>query len=93
MIYETITLDITDGLAVLTFDRADVMNALNTQMRAEIAHAVEEAGNDDTTALRDEWRESVSRRGAALGAACAVSVSLVGGNHSLAWHHRYTTLV
>ncbi|NDW52696.1 enoyl-CoA hydratase-related protein [Aliiroseovarius sp. PrR006] len=44
MIYETITLDITDGLAVLTFDRADVMNALNTQMRAEIAHAVEEAG-------------------------------------------------
>ena len=44
MIYETITLDIADGLAVLTFDRADVMNALNTQMRAEIAHAVQEAG-------------------------------------------------
>ena len=46
MIYETITLDITDGLAVLTFDRADVMNALNTQMRAEIAHAVQEAGKN-----------------------------------------------
>ncbi|GHE92521.1 2-(1,2-epoxy-1,2-dihydrophenyl)acetyl-CoA isomerase [Aliiroseovarius zhejiangensis] len=44
MNYETITLDVTDDLAVLTLNRADVMNALNTQMRAEITHAVKEAG-------------------------------------------------
>ncbi|WP_371169909.1 enoyl-CoA hydratase-related protein [Aliiroseovarius sp. 2305UL8-7] len=43
MDYETITLDITEGLAVLTLNRADVMNALNTQMRAEMTHAVKEA--------------------------------------------------
>ncbi|MDA5093958.1 enoyl-CoA hydratase-related protein [Aliiroseovarius sp. KMU-50] len=45
MIYETITYEITDGLAVLTLNRPDKMNALNTQMRAEIAHAVTTAGN------------------------------------------------
>ncbi|MCI2392906.1 enoyl-CoA hydratase-related protein [Aliiroseovarius sediminis] len=45
MHYETITLTITDGLAVLTMNRADVMNALNTQMRAELTHAVRAAGN------------------------------------------------
>ncbi len=46
MNYETITLEITDGLAVLTLNRADVMNALNTQMRAEITHAVKDAGQN-----------------------------------------------
>ncbi|MCI2398785.1 enoyl-CoA hydratase-related protein [Aliiroseovarius subalbicans] len=44
MEYETIRLEITDGLAVLTFNRPDKMNALNTQMRAEIAHAVKASG-------------------------------------------------
>ncbi|UWQ13436.1 enoyl-CoA hydratase/isomerase family protein [Aliiroseovarius sp. M344] len=44
MNYETITVDVTDGLAVLTLNRADVMNALNTQMRAEMTHAVKDAG-------------------------------------------------
>ncbi|NSX55589.1 enoyl-CoA hydratase-related protein [Parasulfitobacter algicola] len=39
MHYDTITLDITDDLAVLTLNRPDVMNALNTQMRAEIQDA------------------------------------------------------
>jgi len=46
MQYETITLDITDGLAVLTLNRPDVMNALNTQMRAEITHAVGTAADN-----------------------------------------------
>jgi len=44
MLYETITFDETDGCAVITLNRPDVMNALNTQMRAEIAHAVGSAG-------------------------------------------------
>jgi 2-(1,2-epoxy-1,2-dihydrophenyl)acetyl-CoA isomerase len=44
MEYQTIALDITDDIAVLTLDRADKMNALNTQMRAEIADAAREAG-------------------------------------------------
>ena len=43
MQYETIDLTITDGVAVLELRRADVMNALNTQMRAEITHAVRAA--------------------------------------------------
>lgn len=40
MTYQTITLDIADDIAVLRLNRADVMNALNTQMRQEIAEAV-----------------------------------------------------
>ncbi|WP_417523990.1 enoyl-CoA hydratase-related protein [Marinovum sp.] len=46
MNYEAITLDITDGIAVLTLNRPDVMNALNTQMRAEITDAVRAAGQN-----------------------------------------------
>lgn len=44
MKYTTITLTIDNGLAVLTLNRPDVMNALNTQMRAEITDAVKAAG-------------------------------------------------
>ncbi|SHI67717.1 enoyl-CoA hydratase-related protein [Wenxinia saemankumensis] len=40
MQYQTIAFDLTDGVAVLRLDRPEVMNALNTQMRAEILHAV-----------------------------------------------------
>ena len=43
MDYETIRLTTRDGVAVLTLTRPEVMNALNTQMRAEILHAVSEA--------------------------------------------------
>lgn len=46
MDYQTITLNIADGIAQLTLKRADKMNALNTQMRAEIAHAAQEAGQN-----------------------------------------------
>ncbi|WP_370741228.1 enoyl-CoA hydratase-related protein [Thalassovita mangrovi] len=41
--YETITLAIENDIAVLTLNRADKMNALNTRMRAEIADAAREA--------------------------------------------------
>lgn len=40
MDYQAITLDITDDVAVITLNRPDVMNALNSQMRIEITHAV-----------------------------------------------------
>jgi 2-(1,2-epoxy-1,2-dihydrophenyl)acetyl-CoA isomerase len=44
MDYQAITFEQTDGLAVVTLNRPDKMNALTSQMRAEIAHAVTEAG-------------------------------------------------
>ena len=43
MDYQTIRLTETDGYAVITMTRADVMNALNAQMRAELLHAVKAA--------------------------------------------------
>ena len=44
MQYEAITYEVVDGVAVVALNRPDLMNALNTQMRAEITHAVTEAG-------------------------------------------------
>lgn len=44
MDYQTIRYDEADGLAVITLNRPEVMNALTTQMRAEIQHAVKAAG-------------------------------------------------
>ncbi len=44
MHYETITLEIADRVAIVTLNRPEVRNALNTQMRAEITDAVRRAG-------------------------------------------------
>lgn len=44
MQFETLTLDVTDGVAVIQLNRPSVMNALNAQMRAEITEAVKQAG-------------------------------------------------
>jgi 2-(1,2-epoxy-1,2-dihydrophenyl)acetyl-CoA isomerase len=46
MEYQTIRLAVEDGIAVLTLARPEKMNALNTQMRAEILHAVRAAGTE-----------------------------------------------
>lgn len=46
MEYQTIKYMVADGVAVITFDRADKMNALTTQMRAEITHAVTQGGKE-----------------------------------------------
>lgn len=46
MIYDTIRYENAEGVAVITLSRPDVMNALNTQMRAEITHAVQQAGTE-----------------------------------------------
>ncbi len=44
MDYDTITREDENGVAVVTLRRPEVMNALNTQMRAEITHVVGTAG-------------------------------------------------
>lgn len=44
MHYDTITYTQADGLGIITLNRPDVMNALSSQMRAELLHAVKEAG-------------------------------------------------
>lgn len=46
MDYAAITYVVADDIAVLTLNRPDVMNALNTQMRAEITHAVKAAQDE-----------------------------------------------
>ncbi|MEM8979808.1 MAG: enoyl-CoA hydratase-related protein [Pseudomonadota bacterium] len=46
MQYDAIQYELKDDIAVLTLNRPDVMNALNTQMRAEITHAVRAAQED-----------------------------------------------
>lgn len=46
MDYSTLTLDTTEGLAVITLNRPDTYNALTAQMRAELTHAVRAAGRE-----------------------------------------------
>ena len=44
MQYETITYVEADGLGIITLNRPEVMNALSSQMRAELLHVVKAAG-------------------------------------------------
>ncbi|PTV95835.1 2-(1,2-epoxy-1,2-dihydrophenyl)acetyl-CoA isomerase [Rhodobacter aestuarii] len=46
MHFETIRYDLTEALAVITLDRPEVMNALNTQMRTEITQALTQAAGE-----------------------------------------------
>ena len=46
MQYEALKVDVTNDIATITMNRADVMNALNTQMRAELTHAVTTLGKE-----------------------------------------------
>jgi len=47
MAYENIILEKEDGVAVLTFNRPEAMNALNNKTRAEFREALEEVAADD----------------------------------------------
>ena len=44
MDYQTLRYELKDNIAVITLDRPEVMNAMSTQMRAEIQHAVKAGG-------------------------------------------------
>ena len=44
MDYQTLTYAVQDGVAVITLNRPERMNALTTQMRAELSYAVTETG-------------------------------------------------
>ncbi len=46
MNYDTISYDLTDRVAVITLNRPKQLNAINTQMRAELAHALPKAPRD-----------------------------------------------
>lgn len=47
MAYETLIVDISDDVALITLNRPDALNALSPQLLGELAHAMEEADNND----------------------------------------------
>ena len=51
MTYEAINYDVADGVATITLNRPDVMNGLNTQMRAELTHAFKRVASEARVAV------------------------------------------
>ena len=47
MTLETLLLSITDGVATLTLNRPDAMNAINQRLKDELAHTLERVESDD----------------------------------------------
>jgi enoyl-CoA hydratase len=47
MAYEHILVDVEDGVAIVTLNRPDKLNAMNRRLQAELHHAVKEAEADD----------------------------------------------
>ena len=48
MAFENIILEKEEGIAIITFNRPDAMNALNNQTRAEFGSAIKELEEDDS---------------------------------------------
>ncbi|WP_425040047.1 enoyl-CoA hydratase [Primorskyibacter sp. S187A] len=46
MAYETIIVDVDDHVATITLNRPDALNALNSQLLGELAHALDDAGEN-----------------------------------------------
>ena len=46
MLYETVTYETEDSIAIITLNRPDRLNAWTNQMNADIVHAIDEANND-----------------------------------------------
>jgi len=44
-LYETITLDVTDGVGIVTLNRQEALNALNLQLKAELSAALSEVAS------------------------------------------------
>lgn len=70
MNYEAIRYELTEGMAVITLNRPEVMNALNTAMRAEILDALRRAADEArVVVLTGEGRAFCSGQDLADGAA------------------------
>jgi len=58
MTYQTLLFEIKDGVAFITINRPDKLNALNNQVVDELAHAVAVAGrHDDARAARQDRQQ------------------------------------
>lgn len=68
MEYQTLTYALRDAVAIVTLNRPEKMNALTTQMRAELAYAFTEAGKAArVVVLTGRARRSVQARTSGTG--------------------------
>ena len=64
MQYQTLTYTLANGVAVITMNRPEKMNALTTQMRADLSFAVTEAGKAArVVVLTHSFKRDLTSRG------------------------------
>lgn len=76
MDYQTITYELTDGVAIITLNRPDKMNALTAQMRAEVTHAATQAGKEARAVVLTGAGDRAFCSGQDLGDRAGASVDL-----------------